>query len=162
MIPKFVVNRLRRMAVSREPDEIIGFNERSRLPHLRPVERPFLRRWLVIPKNRLLNIYFHQFVANDEDRACHCHPWINFSYVVDGQYIEHTIAAGGVHHKEVIKAGHWKFRWATDAHRVELIDGRPSWSLFITGPVMRTWGFHCASGWISHHEFHNRSGCGED
>lgn len=143
------------------PDEIIGHNARSRKAtnHAVPVVRPFLRRWLVIPKNRLFNIYYHNFIRDDEDRALHDHPWANLSIVVRGRYIDHTIDAGGVHKREVVKAGQWKFRTAKQAHRVELVDGEPSWSLFLTGPITNTWGFHCPPGWITHREFHDRGGC---
>jgi hypothetical protein len=44
-------------------------------------------------------------------------------------------------------------RGAMAAHRVELIAGKPVWSLFITGPKQRTWGFHCPNGWRPWQEF---------
>lgn len=143
------------------PDEIIGHNARSRKAtgHNVPVDRPLLRRWLVIPKNRWLNIYYHNFILNDEDRALHDHPWANLSIVVHGEYIEHTIAAGGVHKREIIREGQCRFRLPSRAHRVELVNGKPSWSFFITGPVVHTWGFHCPDGRITHSEFHKRGGC---
>ena len=39
-------------------------------------ERPYLRRWWVIPRNRLFNVYLHQFLRSDDDRALHDHPWL--------------------------------------------------------------------------------------
>lgn len=124
-----------RLAASRAPDFVIGGKE-----------NPYMRRWWVIPRNRFFNIYLHHFLRSDDDRALHDHPWLNFSYLLDGEYTEWTIAAGGVNHSRVAKAGSWKFRRAKTAHRVELHNG-PCWSLFITGPVIRTWGFHCPAGW---------------
>ena len=152
-LPRFVVHYLDRLAASRPPDEIIGRNERSRAPHHFPVAYPFLRRWLVIPKNRLFNIYYHNFVADDEDRALHDHPWANLSIVTHGYYRE--ILPRG---RRMVRRGEWKLRRATDAHRIELVGGQPSWSLFITGPITRTWGFLCRDGWRSHNEFH-KDGC---
>lgn len=136
------------------------------------------------------NAYLHQFIRDDEDRALHDHPWPNVSIVLGGQYIEHTIDVGGVHRRHIFRAGAVKFRSAKSAHRVELTnqfvraDGSsilgdcpirapilpqwcksnearsPSWSLFLTGPATRTWGFHCPeAGWRSSHEFHDRGGC---
>jgi hypothetical protein len=29
----------------------------------------------------------------------------------------------------------------------------PAWTLFITGPRWREWGFHCPQGWIHHDHF---------
>lgn len=136
------------------------------------------------------NSYLHQFIRDDEDRALHDHPWANVSIVLGGQYIEHTISAGGVHWRHIFRAGAVKFRSAKAAHRVELTsqfvnaDGSlvlgdcpeiapnlpswcksnplksPSWSLFLTGPKARHWGFHCPeTGWRSSHEFHEQGGC---
>lgn len=145
-------------------DEIIGRSRRTykRDNHEPAIIAPFMFRWYVIPKNRWLNVYYHNFVLDDDDRALHCHPWWNLSILVHGKYIEHTIAAGGVHRREIVEEGQWKFRSATAAHRVELDHGRPTCSLFITGPVIRKWGFHCPSGWITHNEFSHRGGCGDD
>jgi hypothetical protein len=105
-----------------------------------------MRRWWVIPRNKFFNIYLHHFLRSDDDRALHDHPWWNVSILLRGSYVEHTIAAGGVEHAERYEAGAMKWRLATSAHRVELAAGA-CWSLFITGPVIREWGFHCPRGW---------------
>jgi hypothetical protein len=104
----------------------------------------------VIPRNRLFNIYLHKFLRDDDDRALHDHPWISLSIVLRGGYIEHM--PGAIKRR---KAGQVVFRRATHAHRVELLrDGFclaeevvPAWTLFITGPKVREWGFHCPQGW---------------
>jgi len=36
------------------------------------------------------------------------------------------------------------------AHRLQLKDFKPCWSLFITGPRKSDWGFHTNVGWMSH------------
>lgn len=107
---------------------------------------PYMHRWWVIPRNSVFNVYLHFFMRSDDDRALHDHPWWNFSFLLDGTYVEHTISAGGVNHKRQFYAGDFKLRGARYAHRVELVDG-PCWSLFITGPKIRRWGFHCPNGW---------------
>lgn len=183
---RFLVRKLMPLAIT-APDEIIGHNARSRLRdgHRDPVERPFLLRWFVIPKNKWCNIYLHKFVRDDEDRALHDHPWFNLSIVLLGQYIEQTIRSGGVHWKQLFTAGAFKFRTPWAAHRVELTYGTaeygyahacglverhmmpggtgkmPSWSLFITGPEMRKWGFHCPGEWRSSNKFHVKGGCND-
>lgn len=126
---------LRRLADSRPPDRIIG-----------GAHNPYMRRWHVIPRNPLFNIYLHHFLRSDDDRALHDHPWWNVSVLLEGEYTEHTIAAGGVNLRVVRKAGDWKCRLPTSAHRIELHAG-PCWTLFITGPRIRSWGFHCPQGW---------------
>lgn len=120
-----------------------------------PPDDVYLKRWWIIPRNRWFNIYLHQFLRSDDDRANHDHPWVNCSILLTGSYLEHR--PGGV-----VKMRYpwrpwapWRlvFRRATAAHRVELIDHKPVWTLFLTGPKIRTWGFHCKSGWIPWQEF---------
>jgi len=123
------------------PDFIIG-----------PRDAPYLRRWWIIPRSRFFNIYLHNFLRSDDDRALHDHPWLNVSLILAGSYVEHTIAAGGVNRHQRFTAGDLRFRGARTAHRIELDDG-PCWTLFITGPVIRKWGFHCPRGWRYWKEF---------
>lgn len=187
-IPACIVNLLWWLVkhnIQRIPEEIIGHNMRwrSRSPNGYPVNKPFLLRWILIPKNRFCNVYLHQFIRDDEDRALHDHPWFNLSILLGGQYIEHTIAKGGVHLRRIFRAGAIKLRTPWSAHRVELTpweekaaratlfapnlpkwvtygDKIPSWSLFITGPVQHKWGFHCPQdGWRPSRQFHDKGGC---
>jgi hypothetical protein len=58
---------------------------------------PYMLRWWVIPRNKVFNIYLHNFMRSDDDEALHDHPWaFNLSIIVHSEYTEHTIAAGGV------------------------------------------------------------------
>jgi hypothetical protein len=140
---KRVADWLIRRAQRRAPDFVIG-----------GTERPYLRRWWLIPRNRLFNIYLHQFMRSDDDRALHDHPWANCSVLLRGCYVEHTIDAGGINQRSLRAAGDIVVRRnGRMAHRVELIDG-PCWTLFITGPRYREWGFHCPErGWIHWERF---------
>lgn len=135
--------RMTAVAHSREPDFVIG-----------GPDRPYLRRWHVVPRNRLFNIYLHEFRRSDDDRALHDHPWVNASILLCGAYIEHTIDAGGIHRRRCFRPGDIRLRLPSSAHRVELISGVPSWSLFLTGPRIREWGFHCPhAGWVHWRKF---------
>lgn len=132
---KWVAKRLVERAKRRPPDFVIGGND-----------RPYLRRWWIIPRNRFFNIYVHEFLRSDDDRALHCHPWIWISYLIDGDYVEHTIKAGGVHRRKSYKAGSLRLHLPWFAHRIEIT--KPVWTLFITGPKMKPWGFHFPTGWV--------------
>ena len=127
----------------RQPDFVIGGGD------------PYLMRWWVIPRNRLFNVYLHLFLRDDDDRAHHDHPWINCSVLLQGRYIEHKIRAGGVHVARLREPGAFVCRLPSAAHRITLIKRRPCWSLFITGPVVREWGFHCPRGWVHWRAFTN-------
>lgn len=116
----------------RPPDFIIG-----------GLEFPYLLRWFVIPRNPVFNIYLHCFMRSDDDRAHHSHPWLfRLSLILRGSYMEHLIREGGILDRILREAGGWSFRWGASPHRVELHDG-DCWTLFITGPRVREWGFYC-------------------
>lgn len=144
-LPKIIVNimfnRLLAIAGSREPDLYIGGRQNT-----------YLRRWYVIPRNRWFNVYLHQFLRSDDDRALHDHPWVNVSLLLAGEYTEVLPTKGGTTTSRILKAGNLAFRGPTSAHRVLLHDG-PAWTLFITGPRVREWGFWCPHGWRHWEEF---------
>lgn len=145
-----------RVAVVRPPDFVIGTDD-----------SPYLQRWWLLPRNRFFNAYLHCFLRDDDDRALHDHPWWSLSLILKGSYIEHTIHAGGMHSRERLETGRWRLRSAKHAHRIELEDaiamrdGRVylkgkerCWTLFLTGPVIRNWGFHCPDrGWVNWERF---------
>lgn len=153
-----VSNAIIERALQREPDFIIG--DKS---------DPYLLRWWLLPRNPVLNIYLHYFMRDDDDRALHDHPWASCSVMLKGSYIEHTIAAGGIHKRELRTAPSVRFMAPRRAHRIELVEmtkpwkgRRPCWTLFITGPRMREWGFHCPQrGWVHWREFTNPADYGE-
>ena len=155
-----------RIMATRPPDFIVG-----------DPSDPYLLRWYVTPWRRykggparwqralraitmrLPSIYLHRFFRPDDDRALHDHPWPWASWLLDGSYIEHTIAAGGIHRQRRYEAGAFRAHWPRFAHRIELIDfgaGR-YWectTLFFVGPRVRTWGFHCPdAGWVPWQQF---------
>jgi hypothetical protein len=126
----------------RPPDVVIGGRD-----------NPYMLRWHVIPRNPLFNVYLHRFLRSDDDRALHDHPWASCSIILRGRYAEHTIEAGGVHKRRMLETGNVRVRLSGRfAHRVELTHGR-CWTLFITGPRYRSWGFHCPQGWVHWREF---------
>lgn len=163
-----------RVAGQRPPNFVVGADD---------PQGAYLRRWYLIPRNRFLCIYLHHFLRDDDDRALHDHPWAWASLLLRGRYIEHTIDAGGVHHKRERKTGSWKFSLPSRAHRIELLPSwwtegdfdaacarhaadpesrAPCWTLFITGPRVREWGFHCpAEGWIHFKRFTKPGSVGE-
>jgi len=117
---------------------------------------PYLLRWYVIPRNPWLSIYIHKFMRDDEDRALHDHPWWFVSFMLKGCYWE------------IVTGGKWVFRrWlsvgirrATHRHRVVLLKRGgvarqpiPCWTLVITGPRIREWGFWCPKGFVPWQQF---------
>lgn len=138
-----------RVAQRRAPDFVIGGSA-----------APYLKRWHLLPRNPFFNVYLHCFLRSDDDRAHHDHPYLwNTSYLLEGAYLEHTIERGGLAVQTVRCAGDWAFRWGASPHRIELFDdyyspeSSPCWTVFITGPRVREWGFICPQGWIPWQRF---------
>jgi len=139
-----------RVAQTRDSDFVIG-----------PPDTPYMRRWWVIPRNHYFNIYLHQILADDNDEALHDHPWWNMSWLLSGRYVEwmpkppHWTTERPL--PFVREEGEIVFRRAIAAHRLQLfserVDGKltfrrePCWTLFVTGPLIREWGFYCPNGW---------------
>lgn len=109
--------------------------------------KPYLRRWYVVPRNQNANNYLHHITLDDEDRALHDHPWDNTTILLKGRYWEHT--PGGVIMRQ---AGDVVHRKAADLHRLT-VNGGEAWTLFITGPKVREWGFACPNGWVHWEDF---------
>jgi hypothetical protein len=132
----------------RKPDFVIGDN--------------YMHRWWLIPRNRYFNIYLHKIMQNDDDRALHDHPWWSVSILLKGKLRE-VLHSGLRYPLRFIPL----FRSSMLAHRLEVVEG-PVWTLFITGPVVRSWGFHCPKGWVHWQDFVDQRdtgkvgrGCGE-
>jgi hypothetical protein len=114
----------------------------------------YLKRWWLIPRNKFFNIYLHKFEHDDDDRALHDHPWRSLSLPIRGGYWD--VLPRGV----MVKRKAWRFiyRNATQAHRVVLTKDKNgatvrAWTIFITGPVVRDWGFLCPQGWRHWRDF---------
>lgn len=108
----------------------------------------YLRRWWVIPRNKLQNVYLHEINKSDDERAFHDHPWDNTSLLLRGSYIEHT--PEGIFER---LPGEIIHRPAKALHRLVVPDNAQVLSLFVTGPVVREWGFDCPQGWRHWKEF---------
>lgn len=121
------------MFFKRPPDFIIG-----------EVSAPYLKRWWAIPRNKWFNIYWHEILKGDDDRARHDHPWWNLSIILRGGYWEDTPTG-----TKWRGAGAFILRPATALHILRLEPGqkKSTISLFITGPIIREWGFACPKGW---------------
>lgn len=109
---RWLDDRAMRIASRRSPDFIVG-----------GADHPYLRRWWLIPRNPILNVYLHQFLRDDDDRALHDHPWFWCSIVLHGEYVEHTIVAGGIRRVRHRERGSIRVASPWRAHRIELYPG---------------------------------------
>lgn len=140
----------------------------------------YMLRWFLIPRNPWFNVFLHKFLRDDDDRAMHDHPWMFVSFMILGSYVEARPDPNynQTHHPNaefhtLRKAPSVARRKATDRHRVTLlknVDGEPipCWTIVITGPKVREWGFWCPKRFVPWHEFVSKSdegsvgkGCGD-
>lgn len=110
--------------------------------------KTYMRRWWVLPRSeRRWNVYLHNILNDDDDRAMHDHPGWNLSIVLRGGYWEITPE----HTRGIYRGpGSVVFRRAEALHRLETnSSGRPTWTLWISGRKVHKWGFMCPGGrWV--------------
>lgn len=126
--------------------------------------RPYILRWYLLPRNQVACLYLHKFLHSDDDRALHTHPWAYASLLLRGRYVEVTSGNRRIEYR----AGNMLLRGLGHAHRIELPDGKPCWTLFLTGPRRQEWGFLCPKGFVHWKDFtapgksgETGRGCGE-
>jgi hypothetical protein len=127
-------------------------SNRLKIP-IGPVDDPTYWRWFVIPRNRFLNIYLHNW-RHDDAQDLHDHRAANISIILQGFYSEErflwTPEEGQPLPKTdfIYRPNHSiTFRLPSRPHRVILFrfNGKPvsCWSLFIKFPDVREWFFWC-------------------
>jgi hypothetical protein len=143
---------------------------RPRVPDFQIRDREggvYLRRWHVLPRNNWFNVYLHSFLGSDDDRALHDHPYWNLSVILVGSYDEVIPFPNSKYAVKHLRRS-WRpwapwrlvLRRPASSHRIVLREGeRKPWTLFVTGPRVREWGFHCPGGWMHHEKFKERGGC---
>lgn len=93
----------------------------------------------IFPKG--IGIYLHRFHRSDDSQELHDHPWKwALSLILSGGYYEERFMIGdGVKGRYVLPFM-VNLITAKDFHRVDLLH-EEAWSLFVTGPKFRNWGF---------------------
>ena len=84
-----------------------------------------------------ITFYLHRFYRADDERALHNHPWSwSLSLILSGGYEEERRGKPN----RLVRAG--RFNWISHKsfHRLERLLGT-TWSLFIAGPKVSSWGF---------------------
>jgi len=105
------------------------WRERLGLP-----ECPYVIRWRLEIAG-LGSVRVHHWLASDDPRAFHDHPWWFVTLVLRGGYTDRS-PAGDEH----LHAGAVRYRPALHQHTV-VSDESGAWTLLVTGPKIRAWGF---------------------
>ena len=152
MIKSFIIRKAKELTLSRVPDFAIG-----------PADDPYMLRWWWLPRNRFFNVYVHIMRHDDDDRALHDHPWPSLSLCCAGVLQEfYTSPNGAYPRNRLIRKGDWVYRRAKFAHRLAVKPAEElPMTIFITGPRIREWGFHCPKGWRHWMDFVSSEGKGQ-
>lgn len=147
----------------------------------------YMRRWILRTPWGTLRI--HNILRSDLDRDLHDHPFDFTSFLMKGGYYETTrwvcVDAGTVAPEERTKSAlhpftaepghkvgdvieheryHPRFsvirRKAEDLHKLRL--DKPVWTLVITGPWKRRWGFMTREGWVYWKDYVNAEPVADD
>lgn len=114
-------------------------------------ECPYVYRWMFGHK-KVGSIRLHHWLGPDDDRAVHDHPWWFVTWIIKGWYLDSTSDDS-----EVLSVGDVVFRPAL--HRHTVYPGRDGcWTLVITGPVSRSWGFWPNGRFVKANKWFNSRG----
>lgn len=129
--------RLTDQAVARRlgPPEIVG-NE----------ECPVMYRW-TLARPFGCKIMLHHFLPNGDDPEPHDHPFDFVTLVLAGAYVDERTDPGGGLHFEMMERGKVRFRRAEHMHRT-LVRSDGCWTIIVTGPKRREWGFAWRGVWM--------------
>lgn len=96
----------------------------------------------------LPTIYLHCFHKPDADRDLHCHPWTGVGLILSGGYIEKRMAGNPLVEPDSVRTYFREMRPGMlqrvtpfDFHRVHTLLGEPTWTLFVVGEKVQTWGY---------------------
>jgi hypothetical protein len=152
---------LRRTGVAQTAQSAAQIKRRSETRSLPPVQLrwaerlglpdcPYVIRWrLELP---IGSIRIHHWLGPDDDRAFHDHPWWFATLVVRGGYADHN--PDGV---DRLRAGSLRYRRAHHRHTVAP-DASGAWTVMVTGPRTRAWGFWRAGKFVKANKWFGKYG----
>jgi hypothetical protein len=114
-------------------------------------------------------VYLHRLDVPDPGVDLHDHPWTFASVILRGGYDEEVCDTD-----DAEDCARWAERWPgtctrgftrswtarsvhrlllTECHRITRLHRSPTWTLIITGPRRRSWGFYQPEGFVDHRDY---------
>lgn len=103
----------------------------------------YMRRWWIV-RTRFFEARIHYTSSADVGEHVHDHPFDFITIVMKGTYDEYLASAELVRHRRGVPF----FRQAEVAHAIDKISQGGVWSLVLTGPRRREWGFYVDGNWV--------------
>lgn len=117
-------------------------------------ECPFAYRWHA--KLGAFSLRLHHWIGSDDPRYHHDHGWWFITFVLKGGYDDVTPSGEG-HKRESLRVPAIRFRPSTHIHTVESHEGG-AWTLLLTGPHVREWGYHVGKKFVRASRYFRRHG----
>jgi hypothetical protein len=114
---------------------------------------PYLIRWVL--NLGLFSVRLHHWLGSDDPRAHHDHPWWYLTLVLWGGYVDSF--PGG---SDKLGMGSMRFRRSSWIHTVKVNPGG-CWTLMLTGPEVRDWGFWVGGKFVRRNKYFFRHGVHE-
>lgn len=122
----------------------------------------YLRRFYLGPPTWTPRVYLHHILRSDDDRDPHDHPWDYTTAILANGYRESVFFPRTPYgYAHTMTVGDFRRYYARHTHKLELLDGRDTWTLVIAGPTIRRWGFWILGDgitprndrWVDHVEY---------
>jgi hypothetical protein len=110
------------------------------------IAHDYMRRWRLVTPWGCLRV--HHILRSDRDRHFHDHPMDFVSLILRGGYVEYQPNSQA----RVCRPGDVVVHRAEDLHFLKL-RGNSAWTVLVTGPFRRTWGFATEDGWVAAGEY---------
>ena len=108
----------------------------------------YLKRWVF--DFDLFSVRIHHWLGSDDQRHMHDHPWNFVTIVLKGCYLDISEKS------EVLSAGNIRYRKAEHKHSVYV--SNPCWTLLLTGPEKRKFGFWVGNKFVKRNKYHFMKG----
>lgn len=105
----------------------------------------YVRRWYM--ETPWGSIRLHHWLHSDDDRAMHDHTWAFTTLILRGGYTDMSPSG-----REHLVAGQMATRLPRHKHTV-VVDSGGCWSLLVTGPKIRAWGFWRKGKWVKANKY---------
>ena len=109
-----------------------------------PGEAHYLNRWVF--ECRWFSIRLHHWIGDDDQRNPHDHPWWFLSIVLWGELYDNG-------QRRRAPAAHVY----PDCH-THTVKSKNAWTLLLTGPPVRKWGFYVNGEFIPKREYFRKFG----